>query len=78
MIIESPTEDMKVRKTIVMLLGTWATKFKGEQGMQILYRLHERGRLTIQNNGQPSQVINIYLIYNTLTYLFKTATDNSY
>ncbi|KAI7869618.1 uncharacterized protein EV154DRAFT_530637 [Mucor mucedo] len=53
MIIESPTEDMNVRKTIVSLLGIWATKFKGEQGMQILYRLHERGRALLQ--GQSSQ-----------------------
>lgn len=54
MMIESPTEDMNVRKTIVMLLGIWSTKFKGEHGMQVLYRLHERGRALIQ--GQSSQV----------------------
>lgn len=63
MIIESSAEDMKVRKTVVMLLGIWATKFKNEQGMQILYRLHERGRSLIQNNGQPSQVTNEGISY---------------
>lgn len=50
LIIESSAEDINVRKMLVMLLGTWASKFKGEQGMQILQRLHERGRDKFRQN----------------------------
>lgn len=65
LLIDSPTEDIKVRKTIVTLLGTWSTKYKGEQGMQVLYRLYEKGRLMLQNNGQSSQVNKIIYIHYT-------------
>ena len=47
-IIDSPLEDIQVRKLLVSLLGTWATKFNGEQGMQILQQLYEKGRRTFR------------------------------
>lgn len=50
-IINSPAEDVTVRKTLVMLLGIWASKFEGEQGMQILQRLHEQGRKNFGDNS---------------------------
>ncbi len=51
LIIDSSAEDIKVRKMLIMLLGTWALKFKGEQGMQILQRLHDKGREKFQQNS---------------------------
>ncbi|CAO3644135.1 unnamed protein product [Mucor hiemalis] len=51
LIINSTAEDITVRKTLVMLLGTWASKFEGEQGMQILQRLYEQGRRTFRENS---------------------------
>lgn len=43
-IIDSPLEDAKVKKMLVVLLGTWGSKFKNEQGMEVLKRLYDRGR----------------------------------
>lgn len=55
-IINSPAEDITVRKTLVMLLGIWASKFEGEPGMQILQRLYEQGR---RNFGDNSSHVNV-------------------
>jgi hypothetical protein len=44
-IIESTTEDIRVRKLLVTLLGIWATRFKDERGMRILQELHDKGQL---------------------------------
>lgn len=44
-IIESTTEDIRVRKLLVTLLGIWATRFKDERGMRVLQELHDKGKL---------------------------------
>lgn len=54
-IIDSHMEDVKVRKMLLMLLGTWASKFQKEQGIHVLQRLYERRRSSFrQNTGGSS------------------------
>lgn len=58
LIIESSAEDIRVRKTLVMLLGTWSARFKGEQGIYTLQQLHERG-LSLFHSGKVSFIFYI-------------------
>jgi hypothetical protein len=57
-IIETPSEDITVKKMLLSLLSTWSSKYQGEQGMQILQRLYERGMSTFQQQNLNSSNSN--------------------
>ncbi|KAI8974364.1 hypothetical protein BDB01DRAFT_807160 [Pilobolus umbonatus] len=42
--ISSPTENSKVKKELLSLLGSWSTKYNNEPGMRAITDLYERGR----------------------------------
>ncbi|KAI9495367.1 hypothetical protein BDB00DRAFT_814386 [Zychaea mexicana] len=44
LIVSSSTEDTKVRKALLSVLGAWAVKYKNEPGMHVLAELYESGR----------------------------------
>ncbi|CEP17387.1 hypothetical protein [Parasitella parasitica] len=48
LIIESSTEDLRVRKLLVTLLGIWAIRFKNERGMRVLQELYDKGKLYLE------------------------------
>lgn len=77
LIINSTAEDITVRKTLVMLLGTWASKFEGEQGMQILQRLYEQGRRTFRENSNHVTWKWEICKLNTLIFSFVSSTHNT-
>ncbi|KAI8646059.1 hypothetical protein BD408DRAFT_440305 [Parasitella parasitica] len=47
-IIESSTEDIRVRKLLVTLLGIWSIRFKNERGVRVLQELYDKGRLYLE------------------------------
>ncbi|KAI8144637.1 hypothetical protein BJV82DRAFT_667837 [Fennellomyces sp. T-0311] len=44
LIVSSSSEDVKVRKALLSVLGAWAVKYKSEPGMHVLADMYENGR----------------------------------
>lgn len=47
-ILDSPSEDMRVKKIIMSLLQNWILRFKNERGIQSIEQLYEKGKLWLR------------------------------
>ncbi|KAI9274752.1 hypothetical protein BDA99DRAFT_498497 [Phascolomyces articulosus] len=44
LIVSSSSEEVKVRKALLSVLGAWAVKYKSEPGMYVIAEMYENGR----------------------------------